>query len=204
MRRSFSVNRIRLVAVSACWLIVICVGLSSLLNYGSTPGKSLIAGEKWMSTKSLKLASPLATLIMVVHSQCPCSRASMSELAVLMARSQNRVKAYVVFVHSNSNSENAETELWRRAAEIPGVEAVVDDDGRLAERLKALTSGECYLYDANGRLMFKGGITSGRGHEGDNAGVDAIVALIDGDRVVLNSTPVFGCPIFDQCQIAGR
>ncbi|HEY6421580.1 MAG TPA: hypothetical protein VIX59_21490 [Candidatus Binataceae bacterium] len=74
------------------------------------------------------------------------------------------------------------------------------------------------LYDRRGRLLFSGGITGARGHFGDNAGVSAIVALIDTpasaglDRPVAykdkrvvhdhksvayeDQTAVYGCPLF--------
>ena len=44
----------------------------------------------------------------------------------------------------------------------------------------ATTSGHVLLYDAGGVLRFAGGITDGRGHEGDNAGLDAALALLRG------------------------
>jgi len=52
------------------------------------------------------------------------------------------------------------------------------------------------LYDISGRLVFDGGITSARGHQGDNAGRSAISALLTGQHdVVVRATPVFGCLI---------
>jgi hypothetical protein len=55
------------------------------------------------------------------------------------------------------------------------------------------------LYGTDGRLLFRGGITGARGHEGDSAGRDAVVALISGGvSSAAVSTPVFGCQILQR------
>jgi len=178
------------------WLATTCAGSISLLNYVTTPGESAPSDEYWIASKSLELASPLATLVMVVHPQCPCTQASIDELAIVMARCHSKLKAYVLFVRP-SNLPQGQTELWRRTNQIPGVSAMVDESGSLSRQFRAATSGQCYLYDAKGHLLFSGGITSGRGHEGDNVGLDSVVACVSGNRSTPHSTPVFGCPIFN-------
>ena len=60
----------------------------------------------------------------------------------------------------------------------------------------AETSGQTALYDATGNLLFSGGITSARGHEGDNDGRAAVVSLLTSDGAEERETPVFGCPLF--------
>jgi hypothetical protein len=60
-----------------------------------------------------------------------------------------------------------------------------------------VTSGQVLLYDVSGRLVFRGGITAGRGHAGDNVGRDNVVAFLLHDTVPAESTPVFGCSIDD-------
>jgi hypothetical protein len=54
------------------------------------------------------------------------------------------------------------------------------------------------LYDSAGNLLFRGGITSARGHAGDNAGRAAVVSLLTSDEAEGRDTPVFGCPLFAQ------
>ena len=55
----------------------------------------------------------------MAHPHCPCTRATLGELAVLMARVQKRVNAVVVFVVPNGVPEKwEETDLWRNAAQI--------------------------------------------------------------------------------------
>ena len=57
---------------------------------------------------------------------------------------------------------------------------VNDVEGVEARRFGAQTSGTTSLYSPDGRLLFSGGITSSRGHEGDNAGEDALTQAISG------------------------
>ena len=120
------------------------------------------------------------SLVMVVHPHCPCSRASIEELADLMVQAHGRLEASVVFIKPPGFTSNwAKTSLWRSAAAIPGVSETVDD-GREARLFGAATSGQTMGYDRNGRLLFSGGITAARGHLGDNPGASAITALLEG------------------------
>src|SRR6185369_8337902 len=139
-----------------------------------------------------------ATLVMLVHPRCPCSRVTIGELARLMTQTQDHLKAYALFVKPEGTSEDWEkTDLWRSAADIPGVEVVVDD-GKEARLFNAVTSGQTVVYDAEGRLLFSGGITGARGHSGDNPGRSAIVSLVNGGDENRSETAVFGCPLFGQ------
>src|SRR3712207_4573180 len=129
---------------------------------------------------------------MLAHPHCPCTRASINELARLMTQARGRVTAYVLFVKPEGFSDSwVQSDLWASAAAIPGVTPVLDDGGVEAARFRAATSGQTALYDAAGSLIFRGGITSARGHEGDNAGREAIVSLLTSDEAEEHDTPVF-------------
>jgi hypothetical protein len=115
-----------------------------------------------------------------------------------MAQSHGRLVAYVLFLKPAGFSDDWEkTDLWQSAAGIPGVNPIVDGDGVEARRFRARTSGQTVLYDAEGRLLFSGGITMARGHAGDNAGRSAIISLVNEQVSEQAETPVFGCPLFD-------
>jgi hypothetical protein len=51
------------------------------------------------------------------------------------------------------------------------------------------------LYDARGQLVFRGGITSARGHAGDNYGADAVAEFVNTGVRSRSLTPVFGCSL---------
>ena len=94
------------------------------------------------------------------------------------------------------SDEWAKSDLWRTAAALPDVTVVRDDDGIEARRFGASTSGQTLLYDDAGTLLFTGGITGARAHQGDNDGRRAIVALLNRKSPARTATKVFGCSLF--------
>jgi hypothetical protein len=128
----------------------------------------------------------------------------MTELSVLMTCCQGRLGATILFVKPDGFEEEWEqADLWHEASRIPGVAVVSDAGGVEAARFGAATSGQTLLYDSKGGLLFSGGITSARAHEGDNDGLSAIQSLVVSAGADRSSTPVFGCPLQDpgsKCQ----
>jgi hypothetical protein len=51
------------------------------------------------------------------------------------------------------------------------------------------------VYDTTGILEFHGGITDGRGHEGDNDGMLAVLAIGRDEKSPVSKTPVYGCSL---------
>lgn len=135
------------------------------------------------------------TLVVALHPECPCSRATVVELDKLMSGAAGRLAARVLFVQYPEVDAEA-SRLWAQARRIPGVALAVDDGGVEAKRFDLRTSGETRLYAADGKLVFQGGITASRGHEGDNPGSAAVLDIVQGGTAdVLHSTPVFGCAL---------
>ena len=199
----FKKGKFILIGACTAWVIAIAVGLSLLWNYENAPGPNSAPPAQWPHDSAMQLATDRATLIVLAHPRCPCTRASIGELARLMAQTQGRVTAYALFVKPDGTSDDWEkTDLWQSAASIPGV-SVVADDGLEARRFHAVTSGQTILYDAEGHLLFSGGITSSRGHSGDNAGRSAMVSLLNNGNADRTESSVFGCSLLDthsECQ----
>jgi hypothetical protein len=199
-------KRLRLILLGSTilWLLAVGLGLSVLWGYENTPGVSADAPRRWPSDSSIELARDRDTLVMLVHPHCPCTRATIGELAALMAHTEGRLKAYVLFLKPAGLADGWEkTDLLQSAESIPGVTTIVDEDGREAERFHSATSGQTMLYDAEGRLLFTGGITGSRGHSGDNAGRSAVESLVRTGTAERAESFVFGCPLFNdgsECQ----
>jgi hypothetical protein len=184
---------------ATAWIGALSLGLGALLNYESAPGREGSVPSRWPVDSKIQLAANDQTLVMLAHPRCPCTRASVSELAQIMARVQGKVHAYVLFLKpQNSGPDWDDTDLRRSAARIPGVTVLSDRDGAEARRFGAETSGHTFLFDHDGRLLFSGGITQSRGHAGDNAGESAIVSLANARTSGRAKTFVFGCSLLDQ------
>jgi hypothetical protein len=184
--------------VAILWLVAVSVGMGNLWGYENAPGASAQPPLSWPAESQIQRSPDRATLVVLVHPHCPCTRATIGELASLMAHSQGRLTADVLFLKPAGFSEDWEkTDLWQSAASIPGVNVLVDGGGAEAFRFHAATSGQTILYDAEGRLLFSGGITSARGHSGDNEGRSAIESLVTSGTADRAETSVFGCPLFD-------
>lgn len=200
---NFKKNRLILSAVGVLWLLMIGTGIWFLKNYESGPGDVAAAPERWPVSSRLRRAEDRPTLVMLAHPHCPCTRASIGELSRLMTQARGRVTAFVLFVRPPNVADGWEqTDLLTSAEAIPGVTVVSDDKSAEADLFRAATSGQTLLYDAQGALLFSGGITSARGHAGDNAGRAAIVSLLTASESVRRETPVYGCPLFAQTECA--
>jgi hypothetical protein len=140
------------------------------------------------------------TLMMFLHPRCPCSRASLRELDRLLGAAPKALTAIVVMIEPPGAGQGwAETDLLASAKAIAGVRVIVDERGQIAERFGARTSGEVGLYDEQGRLLFQGGITPARGHEGDSLGREAILLLVR-HQPAGSCSPAFGCPLVSTSQ----
>jgi len=189
-----------IVAAAALWVPTVAFGISVLWKYSTTPGQPATPPRQWPAHLSIEPAKDRATLMIFVHPKCPCSAATVGELAIIMAHALDKIDARVFF-YSPSAEPTAwvRTDLWNSAKAIPGVQAFEDRDATAAREFGALTSGQSLLYDVDGRLLFEGGITAFRGHSGDNAGRSAILAVLQGNQPVRDRgtvrTPVFGCSL---------
>jgi hypothetical protein len=168
-----------------------------MISYELTPASTLRVADQWPRESTLHCDPRRPTLVMFVHPRCPCSRAGLSELAVLASDCGERLRIQVVFVKPSGADELWEqTALWTTAQRIPGALLRRDDNGAEAERFRATTSGETFLFGPDGRRLFHGGLTGSRGHEGENPGRRAIAALVAGAGprdAVPPECAVFGC-----------
>jgi len=177
------------------WLGLIGVGYAWLLHYSFAPGKTNTAPRRLPPDLALAKPSTRAQLFVALHPRCPCSRATVRELAKIQncaaAATDITVLIYKPADAPDSWVEGALLDDCRRMK----CQVRPDPEGRLATSLGSLTSGGVVLYDRNGSLRYQGGITASRGHEGDNTGERAVIEILRGSRQTYRTMPVFGCPI---------
>lgn len=185
------------------WIAAVAFGGRALLQYENKPGRVGTLSSEWPA--HLERVTDRPTLVMLAHPRCPCTSASLGELAQLMARLQGKVAAYVLFVKPKEAGRDWEDTNLRRSAEaIPGVKVVIDPDGAEAGRFGAKTSGHTLLFGADGQLLFSGGLTASRGHAGENAGENAILAILNNQTPARTRTLVFGCSLTNSARAESK
>lgn len=201
------------ITMAATWLLLVAFGLCILMMYANRPGQSGRLAVSWPTAIESRHSTSKSTLLVFAHPRCPCTHATIDELAWVMTRCADQVECQVLFVHPKGKSlEWVQDDLWRKASSISGVNVCTDGDGQLAKVFGAQTSGHVMMYDTSGRLRFEGGITPSRGHRGSNVGRQQLVNLTNEgqrltattvwvessqkSRVSIDSTCVFGCPLF--------
>lgn len=184
-------------AVLIVWLFSVGTGLAWLMAYDNTPGAPADASVGWPAGSTLPRDASGPTLVMLAHPRCDCTRASLGELAELLARAQQRPRTFVVFIRPGGVAAGWEkTGTFVQATRIPGVTVIRDDNGAEAERFGVSTSGQTLLYDRDGQLVYSGGITGARGKSGSNTGRTTLLELLAGAHPTRATAQVFGCSLF--------
>jgi hypothetical protein len=179
----------------AAWAGAVVAGLFWLGYHAASPGDSGDPAERWPTGSRIAPANDRPSLLLFVNNRCPCTRASLVEFERLLARSPVPLAARIVRVLPDPQEAGKSTS----PRTIPGVPSFDDEGGVEARRFGVATSGHALLFDRAGRLLFSGGITPARGHEGDSLGRDALLERVAGTRAYGGParSPVFGCPLTD-------
>lgn len=183
---------------AAGWLGGIAVGWFGLVAYSTQPGPIADPPPSWPAESAIPRTAGKPTLVMFAHPRCPCTRATIEELARIMAVSQGAARVYVCMYLPDADAGWGRTDLWESAATIPGVTVLPDVAGAEARRFGATTSGHVALYDAHGDLIYSGGITPARGHAGDNKGAGAVRGGLKGLISSVSRMPTYGCALVDE------
>lgn len=190
--------RISLGLLVLVWVAGVVAATGYLWQYKMREGAGARAPSDWPVGTTLSRETGKGTLLLFAHPRCPCTRATLSELARLMTPLPKDLSTTVVFLHPEGVEDSwSQTELWRRAQELPGVRVMRDDGGVETARFGARTSGQILFFDGAGVLRYRGGLTPSRGHEGDSAGKDALAALLKGESSKVTDAKVFGCALTD-------
>jgi len=197
--KSFTRKQTVVVGFSVVWLLASGWALKKIVDYKMTAGQRAVPPIRWPSGTLIPPPTRQATLVMFVHPHCPCTRATVSELARLVEALHGKLSAYVLFIQPEPfTKEWVESDLWTEVKRIPDVRAMIDRGGKQAELFKSYTSGQVFIYAPDGRLLFNGGITPSRGHEGDNLGIRRIMSLIRTGHADQAQSAVFGCALQDK------
>lgn len=189
----------------ALWVIAVVAVLGSMIVYGGSAGAQRPAPEIWPSNTTIVRSLDRPTLLVFLHPDCPCSRATLDNLEPIVG---NRDIAVVLVCLGEIDLATREEldglggcqRQLRRWDKHSNITVLSDPDGEETDRFGAATSGFCLLFDAQGKLAYHGGVTSSRGHRGANAGAKSLKTILDGSGPAASSYPVYGCALQeDQC-----
>ncbi len=172
------------------WGALLLLGMGGLMMYQMKPGTQLPAPSRIPGS----LQSTLPSLKLFIHSECPCSQATLSDLERIEADARGRLDISIYFEIPEGSEHSP---LVARAKSIANCRVIIDHEGHFARLYGAATSGFAVLFDSGGKKIFQGGITAARAHEGDNAGQDAVLQFLAKGTVPVKTTPVFGCSLGD-------
>jgi hypothetical protein len=183
--------------------VTIGTGGWALSDYSYRPGESgnavanlnSLANELELFRNEHETNLELPTLILFFHPHCPCTNSTirnLERLSVQLSKRANIVAfGFCPKLENDSWIESPITSALKRLE----ANVVVDKDGQHCSKFGAFTSGHVLLYGHNGELLFTGGITAGRGHEGDCAATWDLLQKVDGLSTSISRWPVYGCPI---------
>lgn len=140
-----------------------------------------------------------AVVLVFTGTECPIGNQYLPRLVELNARYRDRG---VVFLGINSNASESAEDVAAHAKEF-GLDFPVlkDPTGRVAMQLEAERTCEALVLDGAARLRYRGAIDDQYGYgvrkEGPtrNFLVDAIEAVLAGEKPETSATSVEGCPI---------
>jgi hypothetical protein len=177
--------------------LVLIISLYKSFAFEFTPARRSGVSETWPQAADYQRGAR-GTLVVFLHPQCPCSRATLSQLDRLrLAASEHDVTFHAIF-SGDPEMEQEPSSLVKSARGLTGVATHLDSQSASARSFGALTSGEAYLYDAAGNLVYHGGLTPSRGHEGSCPSLDFLNGWLR-DKPTSTapalSGPVFGCEL---------
>lgn len=194
----------RTTTLVACWFVA-CAGVWAwTVAYGTTtaqPHRSAFANPAPIVEGITSLVEQ-PTLYLFMHPRCPCTRATIAQLdRVLTASGLEKAELPAVVVVAtipSSAGENddawRESDTLRMASELPNATVQYDSGGVKARSFGAQASGSIALYAADSRLLFAGGVTVSRGHEGDCLGSEQLLQQIKNpNEQVPVTAPALGC-----------
>lgn len=179
------------------WLCALLLGFGGLSWYKTRPGEMTLSLSEWPSQAGLHLSNADYTMVLFLHPKCECSDATVYELASLLKDAGTKLKTQIVFYYPEKAKEEwAHTDLWSKASAFQNSTLIADKAGKTAFLFGARTSGETYLFNSTGKLLFHGGITESRGHIGPSPGQRAVASILEGTKSSDFTTKPFGCSLF--------
>ena len=195
--QSKQVSKIAKLTLSA-WIVLIIGGTLAITAYSNTPGVRPETVACWPETSTLTRSEDSPTVVLFLHPKCPCSVSTLREMERALSGNSDQVEVQIgLFCPPNEPDEWTKTSLSKFAEHLKPGSTFIDRSAVEARRFGVLTSGHVLVFSASGKILFSGGVTAAKGHDGENRGGLALRSLCRGDDLPLIEQPVFGCPIIE-------
>lgn len=179
------------------WILILAIGVGAFAQFSYTPGQAADASTAWPSLSRLQPAENQPELLVFLHPKCACSHATLKDLGSILPEIGSRAKVRVIFNDLGDPSLLEESHSYEMAKEMAsesgGIEIVKDPNGVESKLFGVKTSGQVFLYDEQAKLVFSGGLTPSRGHEGESQGAIAVMSWLNSKKIQWQTSNVFGC-----------
>ena len=183
--------------MGALWAMSLVTALGAVHWYGATPGTAGVTPSRWPDGSMVGLSEREATVVVFVHPECVCTPATIENLRGVL---QDHHAAVYVVASGPAVEESDDVRPTRWAARL-GATLVRDGDGVEARAMGARVSGHVVVAARDGRILFSGGVTPGRGHVGACDGLRRCALALEraegGSESEMARASVFGCDLFD-------
>lgn len=166
-------------------LLSYCIASSAV---GAISGRDLLA-EKSVEVKPGKKG----TVVVFMSAKCPCSN---NHVGIIKKLADEYKDFSFVVVHSNAN-ESADLSKSYFQTVAFSFPVIQDGDGKLADEFKALKTPHAFLIGPDGKILYKGGVTSSSLGEGADRQFlrDALADVNEGRAVRVTDARTIGCII---------
>ena len=179
----------------ALWGLLIATGLLWMTAFSMSPGLEADPLLERPAQSMVFFSEDVPTLVLFLHPRCPCTQPTMGALKKLISRKHDMVVQPVFYLPGTMEDSWARADYWDRVIALGAHQPMIDVDGAFAKKFHVTTSGHAILFSVDGSVLYSGGITGGRVHEGDNMGLTKLNRVLDGVPVEDPRFPVYGCSI---------
>ena len=185
------------------WLLLIASILFILYRYQfkSESLKNNLGDKSYqILSKAFNLKINTKNIFVFIHSECPCTEASLDELSRLYTRlnddHSSDLNSYFIFsMPEGFHQDIKKSQLWQKASKFKNSELYIDHGAILVKQLNINTSGYLLYFDSS-VLKYCGGITQSRSHRGSNKGLNHLYKLLNQDSYKFYQFPTFGCALY--------
>jgi len=156
-------------------------------------GLDMVSGQK-IEINQQVFDGYKATVILFLSARCPCSNSHISEIKDLRKMYGQQIK--FVAIHSNQNESVAEAQKYFKEIDL-GFPVISDEDALIADSFKAFKTPHAFLLDAQGNVIYRGGVSSSQ-HFSPNVKKylrDVLSDVVNGQKVRMSESKSLGCVI---------